>query len=200
MSKNMSRTKQILGMGLIGLVVLIGTLVMWGVNTSNNLVGLEAEVDNTWSQVENVLQRRYDLIPNLVASVEGSMNQEQEIFMAIAESRQTINNASSVEEVADGNAELGSNLQTLVNVIHESYPELASNQNVQDLMTQLEGTENRISVERKRFNDAVTEYNVTIKRIPTNIIANLAGYDERSLFEMTVGAEIVPAVEFNVGG
>lgn len=196
----MSRTKQVIGLALLGLVMFIGSLVMWGVNTSNNLVGMEAEVDNSWSQVENVLQRRYDLIPNLVASVEGSMNQEQDIFIAIAESRQTVNSASSVEEVADGNAELNSNLQTLVNVIHESYPELSSNQNVQDLMAQLEGTENRISVERKRFNDAVTDYNVTIKRIPTNIIANVAGYDERDLFEMDEGAESAPEVEFNVGG
>lgn len=196
----MSRTKQVIGLAVLGLAMVIGSVFMWGINTSNNLVELEAEVDNTWSQVENVLQRRYDLIPNLVASVEGSMNQEQEIFTAIADSRRTINSASSVEEVADGNAELNNNLQTLVNVIHESYPELASNQNVQDLMAQLEGTENRISVERRRFNDAVTTYNVAIRRTPTNIIANLAGYQRRDLFEMQDGAETAPTVEFNTGG
>lgn len=196
----MSKGKKVLAVGILGFVMFLGSIGLWGVSTSNNLVELEAEVDNTWSQVENVLQRRYDLIPNLVASVEGSMKQEQAIFTAIADSRRTVESASTVEETADANAELNSNLQTLVNVIHESYPELASNQNVQDLMAQLEGTENRISVERKRFNDTVTTYNVTIRKIPTNIIANLSGYEKRDLFEMEDGAESAPQVEFNIGG
>lgn len=196
----MSKGKKVLAVGILGFVMFLGAIGLWGVSTSNNLVELEAEVDNMWSQVENVLQRRYDLIPNLVASVEGSMAQEREIFIAIADSRRTVESASTVEETADANAELNSNLQTLVNVIHESYPELASNQNVQDLMAQLEGTENRISVERKRFNDTVTDYNVTIKKIPTNIVANIAGYQERELFEMQEGAETAPKVDFNIGG
>lgn len=196
----MSKGKKVLAVGILGFVMFLGAIGLWGVSTSNNLVELEAEVDGSWSQVENVLQRRYDLIPNLVASVEGSMKQEQAIFTAIADSRRTVESASTVEETADANAELNSNLQTLVNVIHESYPELASNQNVQDLMAQLEGTENRISVERKRFNDAVTTYNVTIRKIPTNIIANLSGYEKRDLFEMEDGAESAPQVEFNIGG
>ena len=190
-----------IGLGIGGAVLaLIAGVVMWFVGVSNSLVQKEAEVDNTWSQVENVLQRRYDLIPNLVASVEGSMKQEQAIFTAIADSRRTVESASTVEETADANAELNSNLQTLVNVIHESYPELQSNENVQNLMTQLEGTENRIAVERKRYNDTVTVYNVTIKKIPTNIIANISGYEKRDLFEMEDGAESAPKVEFNIGG
>ena len=190
-----------IGLGIGGAVLaLIAGVVMWFVGVSNSLVQKEAEVDNTWSQVENVLQRRYDLIPNLVASVEGSMKQEQAIFTAIADSRRTVESASTVEETADANAELNSNLQTLVNVIHESYPELQSNENVQNLMTQLEGTENRIAVERKRYNDTVTDYNVTIKKIPTNIVANISGYEKRDLFEMEDGAESAPKVEFNIGG
>lgn len=190
-----------IGLGIGGAVLaLIAGVVMWFVGVSNSLVQKEAEVDNTWSQVENVLQRRYDLIPNLVASVEGSMKQEQAIFTAIADSRRTVESASSVEETADANAELNSNLQTLVNVIHESYPELQSNENVQNLMTQLEGTENRIAVERKRYNDTVTDYNVTIKKIPTNIVANISGYQERELFEMQEGAETAPEVNFDFGG
>lgn len=196
----MSRGKKVLAVGILGFVMFLGAIGLWGVSTSNKLVELEAEVDGSWSQVENVLQRRYDLIPNLVASVEGSMAQEREIFTAIADSRRTVESASSVEETADANAELNSNLQTLVNVIHESYPELASNQNVQDLMAQLEGTENRIAVERQRFNETVTKYNVTIKKIPTNIIANLSGYEKRDLFEMEDGAESAPKVDFNIGG
>lgn len=190
-----------IGLGIGGAVLaLIAGVVMWFVGVSNSLVQKEAEVDNTWSQVENVLQRRYDLIPNLVASVEGSMKQEQAIFTAIADSRRTVESASTVEETADANAELNSNLQTLVNVIHESYPELQSNENVQNLMTQLEGTENRIAVERKRYNDTVTDYNVTIKKIPTNIVANISGYQERELFEMQEGAETAPEVNFDFGG
>lgn len=196
----MSRGKKVLAVGILGFVMFLGAIGLWGVSTSNKLVELEAEVDGSWSQVENVLQRRYDLIPNLVASVEGSMAQEREIFTAIADSRRTVESASTVEETADANAELNSNLQTLVNVIHESYPELASNQNVQDLMAQLEGTENRISVERQRFNETVTKYNVTIKKIPTNIIANLSGYEKRDLFDMEDGAESAPKVDFNIGG
>ena len=196
----MSRLGKLVALGFVGLAVMGISIIMWGVGTSNKLVELEASVDESWAQVENVLQRRNDLIPNLVASVEGSMNQEKEIFTAIADSRRTVNEASDVDDVADANAELNSQLQTLVNVIHESYPELASNKNVQDLMTQLEGTENRISVERKRFNEAVTTYNVTIKKIPTNIVASMLGYEKRDLFEMEEGAEAVPEVNFGVGG
>lgn len=195
----MSRLGKLVALGFVGLAVMGISIIMWGVGTSNKLVELEASVDESWAQVENVLQRRNDLIPNLVASVEGSMNQEKEIFTAIADSRRTVNEASDVDDVADANAELNSQLQTLVNVIHESYPELASNKNVQDLMTQLEGTENRISVERKRFNEAVTTYNVTIKKIPTNIVASMSGYEKRDLFEMEEGAEAVPEVNFGVG-
>ena len=196
----MSRLGKLVALGFVGLAVMGISIIMWGVGTSNKLVELEASVDESWAQVENVLQRRNDLIPNLVASVEGPMNQEKEIFTAIADSRRTVNEASDVDDVADANAELNSQLQTLVNVIHESYPELASNKNVQDLMTQLEGTENRISVERKRFNEAVTTYNVTIKKIPTNIVASMLGYEKRDLFEMEEGAEAVPEVNFGVGG
>ena len=190
-----------IGLGIGGAVLaLIAGVVMWFVGVSNNLVQLEAEVDNSWSQVENSLQRRYDLIPNLVSSVEGSMKQEQAIFTAIADARRTVESASTVEETAEANTELSSNLQTLVNVIHEDYPQLQSNVNVQNLMTQLEGTENRIATERMRYNDTVTKYNVKIKQIPTNIVANIAGYQERDLFEMQEGAEVAPEVEFDFGG
>lgn len=196
----MSRKLQVLGLAGIGLVVVLAGLFMWGVGVYNGLVSSEAEVDESWAQVENVLQRRYDLIPNLVSSVEGSMEQEREIFTSIAESRQMANNASGVEESSEANADLSNNLQTLVNVIKESYPELNSNKNVQDLMAQLEGTENRISVERKRFNETVTDYNVQIKQLPTSLVAPTLGYTERELFEMEEGAETAPEVDFDLGG
>ena len=196
----MSRLGKILAIGGLGLVAVLFMIGSWFVGSSNELVAMEAEVDGAWAQVENGLQRRYDLIPNLVSTVEGSMTQEREIFESIADARRTVASASTVEDVADANANLTSELQTLVNVVHESYPDLASNENVQNLMTQLEGTENRIAVERQRYNETVTQYNVTIKQIPMNIIAGFTGHNERDLFEAADGAEVAPTVEFDFGG
>ena len=196
----MSKLGKILAIVGIGLVAVLFAIGSWFVGSSNDLVAMEAEVDGAWAQVENGLQRRYDLIPNLVSTVEGSMSQEREIFESIADARRTVASASTVEDVADANANLASELQTLVNVVHESYPDLASNENVQNLMTQLEGTENRIAVERQRYNETVTQYNVTIKQIPMNIIAGFTGHNERDLFEATDGAEVAPTVEFDFGG
>lgn len=196
----MSRLGKILALGGLGLVAVLFMIGSWFVGSSNELVAMEAEVDGAWAQVENGLQRRYDLIPNLVSTVEGSMTQEREIFESIADARRTVASASTVEDVADANANLTSELQTLVNVVHESYPDLASNENVQNLMTQLEGTENRIAVERQRYNETVTQYNVTIKQIPMNIIAGFTGHNERDLFEAADGAEVAPTVEFDFGG
>lgn len=196
----MSRLGKILALGGLGLVAVLFAIGSWFVGSSNELVAMEAEVDGAWAQVENGLQRRYDLIPNLVSTVEGSMTQEREIFESIADARRTVASASTVEDVADANANLTSELQTLVNVVHESYPDLASNENVQNLMTQLEGTENRIAVERQRYNETVTQYNVTIKQIPMNIIAGFTGHNERDLFEAADGAEVAPTVEFDFGG
>lgn len=196
----MSRLGKILALGGLGLVAVLFMIGSWFVGSSNELVAMEAEVDGAWAQVENGLQRRYDLIPNLVSTVEGSMTQEREIFESIADARRTVASASTVEDVADANVNLTSELQTLVNVVHESYPDLASNENVQNLMTQLEGTENRIAVERQRYNETVTQYNVTIKQIPMNIIAGFTGHNERDLFEAADGAEVAPTVEFDFGG
>lgn len=196
----MSRLGKILALGGLGLVAVLFAIGSWFVGSSNELVAMEAEVDGAWAQVENGLQRRYDLIPNLVSTVEGSMTQERQIFESIADARRTVASASTVEDVADANANLTSELQTLVNVVHESYPQLASNENVKNLMTQLEGTENRIAVERQRYNETVTQYNVTIKQIPMNIIAGFTGHNERDLFEAADGAEVAPTVEFDFGG
>lgn len=196
----MSNGKKILIGMLLVTLAFVGGVFSWGVSTSNNLVELEADVDGKWAQVENSLQRRYDLIPNLVGAVEGSMNQEKEIFTAIADARRTVSSASSVEEVAEGNEQLNDGLKVLMNVIHESYPELASNDNVKDLMSQLEGSENRIATERQKFNESVTAYNVTIRKFPTTIIASITGFEKRDLFEMAEGAEIAPTVQFNNGG
>lgn len=181
------------------LLATVGFFAITMVSSYNTLIGMEGDVDESWAQVENVYQRRNDLIPNLVNSVEGSMQQEQEVFGRIADARQSANKASGVEEVEEANAELNQEVQTLINVIHENYPELASSDNVKDLMTQLEGTENRISVERMRYNKEVTNYNKTIRRIPMNIIAGVTGFEQKDLFEMDEGADEVPEVEFGVG-
>lgn len=193
----MNKNKKMWAILPLALIVIIGISM---VSSYNRLIGMEADVDNSWAQVENVYQRRNDLIPNLVNSVEGSMKQEQEVFGRIADARQLANNASGVEEVEEANAQLNAEVQTLVNVIHEDYPELASSDNVKDLMTQLEGTENRISVERKRYNEEVTDYNKTIRRIPMNIVAGATGFEQKELFEMDEGADEAPTVDFNVGG
>ena len=190
------RIGMLFGLGALA-ILFIG---MQFVGITNGLVEKEAGVDGRWAQVENVLQRRNDLIPNLVGAVEGSMSQERQVFGAIADARNMASSATTVDETAEANAELTNQLQTLVNVIHESYPELASNENVQSLMVQLEGTENRIAVERQRYNETVTDYNVTIRKFPTSIIANIAGYDKKELFKMAEGADVAPVVEFNTGG
>ena len=196
----MSKTAKTVALVLVVITMLGVGVVSWGVGSYNSLVGLDEGVNNSWAQVENVLQRRSDLIPNLVNTVEASMKQEQDIFIAIAESRQSLKNANNAQEASDANNELNSNLNTLVSVIHESYPELASNQNIQELMAQLEGTEDRISVERKRYNDDVTVFNTKIRQMPLNIIAGVLNFEQKDLFEMSEGAEVVPDVQINVGG
>lgn len=181
----------------IVIVAVIAVLGIGYISVNNGLTKTRNEVDAAWGQVENVLQRRYDLVPNLVNSVKGSMSHEEKIFGDITEARKQYAGAGTVDEkVAAGN-QLESSLQTLVNVIHENYPTLTSNENVQTLMTQLEGTENRIAVERKRYNDAVLTYNNKVSLFPGSIIANIRGMSKMSQFEAAAGAETVPEVKFD---
>ena len=183
--------KTILGI-LIALVVL-GGIYYW--TTYNGLVTLNENVDNQWAQVETQYQRRFDLIPNLVESVKGVMKQEQAIFTAIAEARTRYSGAGSVDDKATAATEMEGALGRLL-VVMENYPELKSSENVQTLMVQLEGTENRISVERKRFNDLVRDFNVKVKQVPAKWIASNLGYSERNYFEAVEGSEAAPAVNF----
>ncbi|GMA07500.1 LemA family protein [Tetragenococcus halophilus subsp. flandriensis] len=166
--------------------------------TYNRLVSAENDVDASWSQVENVMQRRADLVPNLVESVQGSMQQEQEIFGNIAEARQAYNDADTPEETVEANDELSSELSTMVNVIREDYPELSSNDNVETLMSQLEGTENRISTERRRYIQSVNQYNQLLVRFPNNLVANIFNFDRKDNFEAEEGAQEVPEVDFDI--
>jgi len=160
----------------------------------NSLINQTQAIENQWAQVETQYQRRFDLIPNLVSSVEGIMTQEQAVFGQIAEARTRYSGATSVDEKAAAATELESALGRLL-VVVENYPELKSSENVSQLMDELAGTENRVAVERRRFNDLVQVYNTTIKKFPANMIAGFFGFNERAYFEAAEGAEQAPAVE-----
>ena len=154
-------------------------------------------MDAKWSQVENVMQRRADLIPNLVNSVKGSMNHEEKLVKEITDARKTYNNAKTpYGKKMTQTIKLIKSLGTMVNVIQESYPTLASNENVKTLMVQLEGTENRISVERKNYIEQVNDYNQSLVRFPRNMAAKVLGFDKKANFKADEGAKEVPDVSF----
>ena len=170
-------------------------VLLYGWTTYNGLVGASVGIDGQWAQVETQYQRRFDLIPNLVESVKGIMSQEQKVFSDIAEARTKYSGAMTVDEKARAAGQVENALGRLL-VITENYPQLKSSETVQTLMSQLEGTENRVSVERKRFNDAVASYNLKTKRFPSNILASLFGFSERAYLEAADGAENAPQVKF----
>jgi LemA protein len=175
-------------------IAVVVVTVLYGISTYNSLVGKNEGIDGQWAQVETQYQRRLDLIPNLVESVKGAMKQEQAVFTALAEARTRYAGAKTVDEKAQAAGLVESAFGRLLAVM-ENYPQLKSVETVQTLMAQLEGTENRVSVERGRFNDAVRSFNVTVKRFPSNIIASMAGFAERVYFEAAEGAEEAPKVE-----
>lgn len=191
----------------IGGVLIIGIilLVMWGISVYNNLVASEQNVLKQWSQVENQYQRRADLIPNLVNTVKGYANFEKEVLTQVTEARarvgqfnvtpEVLNDPQAFEKFQSVQGELSSALSRLLAVV-ENYPELKANENFLQLQAQLEGTENRISVERKRFNEAVQEYNTMIKRFPASMLAGMFGFREKQYFKAIQGAEVPPKVEF----
>lgn len=182
--------------GLIAVIIIV-LLGVFGVSQYNGLAKKEQSVESQWSQVENVMQRRADLVPNLVNSVKGSMQQEQQVFGDIAKAREAYGSANNDSDKIKASQELDQSVGTLINVINENYPELKSNNNVQTLMTQLEGTENRISVERKRYNDVVKEYNEQVVSFPKNIFANMMGLGKKDYFKADPTASTVPSVNFD---
>lgn len=182
---------------LIGVAIVIVGLIMVGIGTYNSLAKQNQKVESSWSQVQNVMQRRYDLVPNLVNAVKGSMKQEQKVFGDIADARKQYSQASSTKDKIKANTQLDQSVGTLVNVIQENYPELKSNDNVQTLMTQLEGSENRISVERKRYNDSVQTYNQSVVTFPKNIFANMMGLGQKPYFKASTNAQNAPNVNFD---
>ena len=189
---------------LIAVAIVVFGSFVWVKNAYNGLVTADENAQSAWSQVENVYQRRADLIPNLVATVKGYAAHESETLENVVAARAkatqvTIDPANlSVEEIAKYNevqGELGSALGRLL-LIQENYPDLKANQNFRDLQAQLEGTENRIATERMKFNQAVKDYNTLIRRFPNNIFASMFGFDKKGYFEANAGAENAPKVEF----
>jgi len=179
---------------IIGIVVVV-LIVFMVVGSYNSLVSMEEKVDAQWANVESKLQRRFDLIPNLVESVKGMMEQEKEVFGAIADARAKMAGATSTDDKVQASSELEGALGRLL-VVMENYPELKSSENVTGLMDELAGTENRISTERDRFNEAVRDYNSNIRKFPKSILAGMFGFESKVYFEATDGAEIAPVVSF----
>ncbi len=174
-----------------GIVVVLAIYVM---STYNGLITKREAVDNQWAQVETQYQRRLDLIPNLVESVKGIMKQEQAIFTALADARTRYAGSTTINDKAAAATGVESAFGRLLAVM-ENYPQLQSSANVQTLMVQLEGTENRVSVERKRFNDSVRVLNLSIQRFPSSLVAGIFGFTQRNYFEAAAGAENAPAVK-----
>lgn len=179
----------------IVIIAILVIVVLYGWSIYNKLVTANLAADTQWAQVEAVYQRRFDLIPNLVNSVKGIFKQEQKVFGDLAAARTQYAGARTADQKAAAASQVESALGRLL-VIVENYPQLKSSEAVQSLMVQLEGTENRISVERQRFNNTIQNYNLTVKRFPSSAIASMFGFKERSFFKSVSGAENAPSVNF----
>ncbi|MBC2701407.1 MAG: LemA family protein [ANME-2 cluster archaeon] len=182
--------------GVIGAIVLIILLTGgWFLSTYNGFVAAEEGVDASWAQVESQYQRRADLIPNLVSTVKGYAAHEEEVLTEITAARSQWGAAATQQSKMEAAGSMDSAISRLLLVV-ENYPNLKANENFLALQAQLEGTENRIAVERMRYNEQVRAYNTKIKRMPAGILANMFGFDEKLYFESDEGAENVPEVEF----
>lgn len=188
-----ARSGCFIGIAVVVLIILIAGGILWG--NYNSLVTKSQSIDAQWAQVETQYQRRYDLIPNLVNSVKGIMAQEQAVFSQIAEARTKYAGAKTTDEKAIASSGMDSAIARLL-VIMENYPQLRSVETVTQLMDELSGTENRISVERRRYNTVVQEYNTSIKKVPTNLIASMFNFNEREYFKSASGSDQAPKVDF----
>ena len=193
--------KTIIGLGILGVVILT---VFWGISKYNGLVNKDEAVNGQWANVENQYQRRADLIPNLVATVKGYATHESETLEGVIAARAKATQVTidpdnmtpeKLQQYQAAQGELSSALGKLL-MITENYPDLKANQNFIELQAQLEGTENRISTERTKFNDLSKDFNTSIRRFPTNIIASMAGFEKRAYFEAEEGSEKAPEVKF----
>lgn len=206
-----------MGRGLIGclIAVIVAVLVIggWYVGVRNNLVGLDENVNQQWAQVESQYQRRFDLIPNLVRTVQGAANFEKSTLTEVVNARARVgqvqmpagapgaaaalpNNEQAMQQFAAAQQGLSSALSRLL-VVVERYPELKANQNFLELQSQLEGTENRIAVERQRYNQAAQQFNTAIRRFPANIVASTGGFKAKAYFQGVPGSNQAPAVNFS---
>ena len=192
----MARGKRAGIIAVIGIIVLLIIIYgAWYIGTRNTLVTLEEEIDGAWSEIDNQLKRRSDLIPNLVSTVRGYAAQEKEVFTNIAEARAKLAGAKTVSETAQGYNQLETALSRLL-VVVERYPELKSNTNFLRLQDELAGTENRIAVARKRYNDSVRVFNTKIRRFPASVVARRMGFERKDYFEIEEEAREVPKVDF----
>lgn len=181
---------------VIGIIVVLGLLSFsWIKGTYNGLVAMDESVKGAWAQVENQLQRRYDLIPNYVETVKGYAAHEREVFVEVTEARSRVAGAESIPEKIEANNALSSALSRLLLVV-ERYPDLKANTNFIRLQDELAGTENRIAVERRRFNEMVREYNTKIRSFPTNVLAGLFGFEKAAFFEVPPERQEAPRIRF----
>ena len=189
-------------------VVILLIIVGKGIGTYNNIIALEEGVKAQWAQVENTYQRRFDLIPNLVSTVQGEANFEKSTLTEVMEMRSRMggtvkldeslmNDEAALKRFQEMQGSLGGALQRLM-AVSENYPDLKSNKSFQELRVQLEGAENRIAVERKRYNETVQAFNTTIRQFPTNIVAGFAGASPKALFSADAGASTAPKVQFDI--
>lgn len=190
---------------LIGIAIAV-LLVFYGISINNNLVEKEEGVNQAWAQVENQYQRRADLIPNLVNTVRGAADFEQETLTQVIEARSQatsvnvnpgdLDDPATLQQFDQAQQQLSGALSRLL-VTVERYPEIQANQNFRDLQAQLEGTENRISTERMRFNRSAQDFNTSVRRFPTSVFAGILGFESKAYFEATEGAEVPPEVQFD---
>ena len=191
----MSQTQKtlLIVVGILFLIILVPFLYLKG--TYNSLVTLDEGVKAAWAQVENQLQRRYDLIPNYVETVKGYAAHEKELFVKVTEARSRVGGAGTISNKIKANNELSSALSRLL-VVVERYPDLKANTNFIRLQDELAGTENRIAVERRRYNETVKVYNIKIRRFPTNMIAGMFGFEKATFFEVPKERQEAPKVKF----
>lgn len=190
---------------LVGVVIVAVGVFLWGLGIYNNLVGQDETVRSAWGQVETQYQRRADLVPNLVETVKGYAKQEKDVFTEVTEARSRVGQMTVTKEVLEdpkafakfqtAQDGLSSALSRLL-VVAENYPQLKSNENFRDLQVQLEGTENRISVARQRFNETVQTFNTNVRRFPNSVVAGIGGFREKAYFAAKEGAENAPGVKF----
>jgi LemA protein len=192
---DMGQTQKTLLIVVIVLVLIILIPFLYLKGTYNSLVTMDESVKGAWAQVENQLQRRYDLIPNLVETVKGYATHEREVFVQVTEARSKVGGATSIPDKIGANNQLSAALSRLL-VVVERYPELKANTNFIRLQDELAGTENRIAVERRRYNETVRAYNIKIRRFPTNLIAGMFGFEKAAFFEVPQERQEAPKVKF----